>query len=181
MLTERRRRRKKKLIEYNTLRHSAGRVKKTNNHMGDNNEQFRYTAGMWDSNGSLFHKKSLNMGPILYQNVPEHGFIFPKFSTFFGFLHGEHQKIVYISRKIPKTGYQFRPKITLKGGFTGASTLKRHNLVQTKSEYLYPPTEFKYMLNGKRYSSSFFSSSKSVSCSMINHQTMHFCHLPNLL
>ena len=35
---------------------------------------FRYT-GMWCSNGSLFHKKSLNMGPIFYKNIPKHGWV----------------------------------------------------------------------------------------------------------
>ena len=32
---------------------------------------------------SLFHKKSLNMGPIFYKNIPKHWYVFmtkPKFS-----------------------------------------------------------------------------------------------------
>ena len=32
--------------------------------------------GVCRSNGSLFHKKSLNMGPIFYKNIPKHGSIF---------------------------------------------------------------------------------------------------------
>ena len=38
------------------------------------------TYGMCGSNGSPFHKKSLNMGPIFYKNILKHGFLFPKFS-----------------------------------------------------------------------------------------------------
>ena len=60
---------------------------------------------MCSSNGLLVCRKSLNMGPSLYKNIPKRGSIFPKL---FECLHGEHPKIVkkgaYISRKIPING-----------------------------------------------------------------------------
>ena len=33
---------------------------------------------MYRSNGSLFHKKSLNTGPIFYKDIPKHESIFSK-------------------------------------------------------------------------------------------------------
>ena len=42
-------------------------------------------TGMCRSNGSLFYKKFLNMGPVFYQNILKHGSTFltePKFSGF---------------------------------------------------------------------------------------------------
>ena len=42
--------------------------------------------GMCHSNGLVFHKKAINMGPIFYKNIPKHGFVFSKF------LSGEHPK-----------------------------------------------------------------------------------------
>ena len=42
-------------------------------------------TGMCRSNGSLFYKKSLNMGPVFYQKILKHGSTFltePKFSGF---------------------------------------------------------------------------------------------------
>ena len=57
---------------------------------------------MCHTNGSLFYKKSLNMGPILYKNILKHGSNFltePKFSGL------ENHKIceiwAYFSKKIP--------------------------------------------------------------------------------
>ena len=65
------------------------------------------------SNESLFHKKSLNMGPIFYKNIVKHEWsIFPKCS---GVWLGKHPKIVKSGplsqvRKIPKNGYNFAKK-----------------------------------------------------------------------
>ena len=42
-------------------------------------------TGMCPSNGLLFYKKSLNMGPVFYQKILKHGSTFltePKFSGF---------------------------------------------------------------------------------------------------
>ena len=79
--------------------------------------------GMCRSNGSLFYKKSLNMGPDFYQKILKHGSTFltePKFS---GVSHGENpenreifEKLAYFSRKILKNGYSFQPKSPLKMG-----------------------------------------------------------------
>ena len=33
-------------------------------------------TGLCHSNGSLFHKKSVNMGLIFYKNIPKHGSVF---------------------------------------------------------------------------------------------------------
>ena len=54
--------------------------------------------GMCHSNGSLFHKKSLNMGPIFYKNIPKQ-VCFSKISDIV--------KNGHISRKIPKNGTFF--------------------------------------------------------------------------
>ena len=51
------------------------------------------------SNGSLFHKKALNMGPIFYRNIPKYGSVYLKFPKFFGCLA---EKWANILRKIPK-------------------------------------------------------------------------------
>ena len=66
-------------------------------------------SGMFHCNGSLFHKKSLNMGPIFYKSIPKYGFLFsskfPKFRT-----PKNCEKWAYIARKIPKNGYLFLSK-----------------------------------------------------------------------
>ena len=95
-------------------------------------------TGMCRSNGSLFYKKSLNMGPILNQKLLKHGSTFltePKL-----WRKPENRKFfkiwAYFSRKILKNEYLFLAKITLKR-WVGVLRLKRHTPVQTKSEY--PP------------------------------------------
>ena len=80
-------------------------------------------TGMCRSNGSLFYKKSLNMGPVFYKKILKHGSTFltePKFSGF------RVAKTPYIAkylknwpiflRKILKDGYPFLPKPPLKMG-----------------------------------------------------------------
>ena len=42
-------------------------------------------TGMCRSNGSLFHKKSLNMGPVFYQKILKHGSTFLTEPKFLGF------------------------------------------------------------------------------------------------
>ena len=46
-------------------------------------------TGMCHSNGSLFYKKSLNMGPAFYQKILKHGSTFLTEPKIFGFSHGE--------------------------------------------------------------------------------------------
>ena len=69
-------------------------------------------TGMCRSNGLLFYKKSLNMGPVFYQKILKHG------STFL--IEPKNHKIfeiwAYFSRKIFKNGYPFLPKSPLKMG-----------------------------------------------------------------
>ena len=86
--------------------------------------------GMCRSNGLLFYKKSLNMGPIFYQKILKHGSTFlneHKIWQFLGFLPCENPpklrifwqigpKWPYFSRKIHKNGYPFWPKSPLKMG-----------------------------------------------------------------
>ena len=92
---------------------------------------------MCRSNGSLFYKKSLNMGPVFYQKILKHGSTFLTEPKFFGFSLGENpenrkifekwasenpenrkifEKWAYFSRKILKNGYLFLPKSPLKMG-----------------------------------------------------------------
>ena len=92
-------------------------------------------TGMCRSNGSLFYKKSLNMGPVFYQKILKHGSTFltePKFS---GFSHSENpenreifENWTNFSRKILKNGYPFLPKSPLK--WVGVLRLERHTPVQ---------------------------------------------------
>ena len=79
-------------------------------------------TGMCRSNGSLFYKKSLNMGPVFYQKILKRGSTFltePKFS---GFHMAKTPKIAKflkngpIFRKILKNEYPFLPKSPLKMG-----------------------------------------------------------------
>ena len=73
---------------------------------GEGTHIWRHT-GMCRSKGSLFHKKSLNMGPIFYKNIPrpKHGFVFPKFPNFFWvfawWTPENCEKWAFILRKIP--------------------------------------------------------------------------------
>ena len=80
-------------------------------------------TGMCRSNGSLFYKKSLNMGPVFYQKILKHGSTFltePKFSGFCKAKTPKNREIfekrAYFSRKILKNGYPFLPKSPLKMG-----------------------------------------------------------------
>ena len=48
-------------------------------------------TGMCRSNGSLFYKKSLNMGPVFYQKILKHWWVnFSDWAQIFGFSHGEN-------------------------------------------------------------------------------------------
>ena len=80
-------------------------------------------TGMCRSNGSLFYKKSLNMGPVFYQKILKHGSTFltePKFSSFRMAKTPQNceifEKWAYFSRKLLKNGYPFVPKSPLKMG-----------------------------------------------------------------
>ena len=83
-------------------------------------------TGMCRSNGSLFYKKSLNMGPVFYQKILKHGQLFwmsTKFCKFGVFCHAKiakflknRPKMALFSRKILKNGYPFWPKSPLKMG-----------------------------------------------------------------
>ena len=58
-------------------------------------------TGMCRSNGSLFYKKSLNMGPVFYQKILKHGSTFltkPKFS---GFRMAKTPKIAKFLKNLP--------------------------------------------------------------------------------
>ena len=73
----------------------------------------RHSHGCAALNGLLFHKKSLNMGPIFYKNISKHGSIFQKFSGVC-----EHPKILkhgprYFREKSQKP---VSVKMTLKNG-----------------------------------------------------------------
>ena len=73
-------------------------------------------TGMCRSNGSLFYKKSLNMGPAFYPKILKHGSTFLTEPICSGFSHGENpenlkifEKWAYFSRKVFKNGYPFLP------------------------------------------------------------------------
>ena len=88
-------------------------------------------TGMCGCNGSLFYKKSLNMGPIFYKKILIHG------STFLTWAceNPENCKIcekwVYFSRKILNNGYPFLPKWPLKmgRGFDARAAYPRPNQI----------------------------------------------------
>ena len=80
-------------------------------------------TGMCRSNGSLFYKKSLNMGPIFYQKILIHGSTFMTDPKFSGFRMAKTPKIVkflkngnIFQEKILKNGYPFLPKSHVKMG-----------------------------------------------------------------
>ena len=80
-------------------------------------------TGMCRSNGLLFYKKSLNMGPIFYQQILKHGSTFLTEPKFLGFRmaknpknHEIFEKWAYFSREILKNVYPFLPKSPLKMG-----------------------------------------------------------------
>ena len=65
-------------------------------------------AGMCCSNGSLFHQKSLNIGPNFYKNISKQGSIFPKIWTNVLILKKKILKMCTFSVKITcKNGYRF--------------------------------------------------------------------------
>ena len=68
-------------------------------------------TGMCRSNGLLFYKKSLNMGPVFYQKILKHESTFltePKFSGFrMAKTPKSFEKRAYFSRKILKMGTLF--------------------------------------------------------------------------
>ena len=73
-------------------------------------------TGMCCSNGSLFYKKSLNMGPVFYQKILKHS----DWAQIFGLkprkLRIFSKNWAYFSWKILKNGYPFLPKSPLKMG-----------------------------------------------------------------
>ena len=69
-------------------------------------------TGMCRSNGSLFYKKSLNMGPVFYQKILKHGSTFLTEPKFLGFRMPKNPKIA----KFLKNGYPFLPKSPLNMG-----------------------------------------------------------------
>ena len=77
-------------------------------------------TGMCRSNGSLFYKKSLNMGPVFNQKILKHGSTFltePKFS---GFRRAKTPKIA----KFLKNGPIFQEKSLKMGTLSAKITLK---------------------------------------------------------
>ena len=63
-------------------------------------------TGMCRSNGSLFYKKSLNMGPVFYQKILKHGLTFLTEPKFLGFRMAKTPKIA----KFLKNGPNFQEK-----------------------------------------------------------------------
>ena len=67
-------------------------------------------TGMCRSNGSLFYKKSLNMGPVFYQKILKHGSTFlneHKIWQFWGFCHAKTPKIAKFLKNRPKMALFF--------------------------------------------------------------------------
>ena len=92
-------------------------------------------TGMCRSNGSLFHKKSLNMGPVFYQKILKHGSTFLTEPKFLGFRLAKTLKIA----KFLKNGPIFQEKSLKMGTFfcqnhpyrwVGVLRLERHTSVQ---------------------------------------------------
>ena len=63
-------------------------------------------TGMCRSNGSLFYKKSLNMGPVFYQKILKHGSTFLTLPKFLGLCMAKTPKIT----KFLKNGPIFKKK-----------------------------------------------------------------------
>ena len=59
---------------------------------GGGSHILRHT-GMCGSNGSLFHKKSLNTGPIFNKNILKHESVFSKFPKFLVVHHVNTRKL----------------------------------------------------------------------------------------
>ena len=88
--------------------------------------------------GNFFYKKSLNMSPIFYENIPKHGSILKAESKFslvcIGNLRRSY-KWMYIWSKISTNGYLFPQNDPWK--WVWVLRLGRHTSIQTKLEY--PP------------------------------------------
>ena len=75
-----------------------------------------YYTGMWHPNGSFFHKKSLDMGPLFKGKTLRHGPYFQNVQNCVC-LPSKISKIgLYISRKILRNGYFFWQKWPLEKG-----------------------------------------------------------------
>ena len=90
--------------------------------------------GMCRFNGSLFHKKSLNMGPIFYKNIPKHRSVFTKYPIYFRAC--EYLKIlkngpVFQEKSLKWIPYLFLPKWPLKMdmGFEARAAHPRPNQI----------------------------------------------------
>ena len=66
---------------------------KLNQETGGGGTQIFGRTGMCRSNGSLFYKKSLNMGPVFYQKILKHGSTFLTELKFLGFRLAKTLKI----------------------------------------------------------------------------------------
>ena len=100
---------------------------------------------MWYSDGSLFHKKSQNMGPICYKSIPKHGTVLTKFQK-----NCKNGSIFW--EKSLKFGTSLLPKWPLKGVLklerhtvckANLSTpswniLRKYSLCKPKSIYILP-------------------------------------------
>ena len=101
-------------------------------------------TGMCRPNGSLFYKKSLNMGPVFYQkkslNMGQFFWLSPKLRDFWGFHHAKTPKITEFLKNRPifegkslKMGTLFGQNHPLR--WVWVLRLERHTPVQLKSEY----------------------------------------------
>ena len=80
------------------------------------------------SNGSLFHKKSLNMGPIFYKNIPKHGWTPENVKNEPRYQEKAVKMGTFFCQSDPYT-------------WVWVSRLVRQTAVQTKSEYPMMPTQ----------------------------------------
>ena len=81
---------------------------KLNQETGGGGTQIFGRTGMCRSNGSLFYKKSLNMGPVFYPKILKHGSTFLTEPKFVGFRLAKTLKIA----KFLKNGQAKTLKIT---------------------------------------------------------------------
>ena len=107
--------------------------------------------GMCCSNGSLFYKKSFNMGPVFYKKICKSGSSFltePKFSRFcMAKTQKNHkicEKLAYFSRKILNNGYPLLPKWPLKMG-RGFEARAAHPCPQYPNQIWVPPRVLSYL------------------------------------
>ena len=88
-------------------------------------------------NGSLFHKKPLNIGPIFFKDIPKHRSVFPKFPQFLGVCMVNIKKFCKIGLhfdKNPKICTFFCQSAPLKNGYRGFEARAAHP-VQIKPEH----------------------------------------------